>query len=130
MSKAIEASLKTATGEGVKDTYEPLNPEQAVREADTPVGLRNNGNTCYFNSLLQTYFTLPGFVEQIMQFVPEALEGEETERTKKGRLSQKLVQELQKVFSQMASSNKKYADPQNVLQYIVDDSFKKAFEGE
>lgn len=68
MAQVIEASLKTATGEAGSPTYEPLNPEQSIRENDVAVGLRNNGNTCYFNSLLQTYFAIPEFFEEVMKF--------------------------------------------------------------
>jgi len=32
------------------------------------VGLKNIGNTCYFNSILQVYFNLPEFVKTVFQF--------------------------------------------------------------
>ena len=38
----------------------------------TPVGLKNVGNTCYFNSLMQTYFMIPKLVEEIESFIPHA----------------------------------------------------------
>ena len=43
-------------------------------------GLANVGNTCYFNSLLQTYFTIPEFVEQIMIFKFNEEEAKEEEK--------------------------------------------------
>jgi len=49
-------------------TYEPLAPDQRLRDDDLPCGLRNIGNTCYFNSLLQVYYNMPKFVRAIMQF--------------------------------------------------------------
>ena len=33
-------------------TYEPISPEFSLRENDMIVGLKNIGNTCYFNSIL------------------------------------------------------------------------------
>lgn len=32
------------------------------------MGLKNIGNTCYFNSILQVYFNMPGFVNAIFSF--------------------------------------------------------------
>ena len=43
-------------------SVEPLPPDQRMREENQPAGLRNIGNTCYFNSLLQVYFSMPEFV--------------------------------------------------------------------
>jgi ubiquitin carboxyl-terminal hydrolase 25/28 len=42
-----------------------------VREKDLPVGLRNIGSTCYFNSLLQVYYSMPQFVTTILNFKDE-----------------------------------------------------------
>lgn len=36
--------------------------------AEWPVGLRNIGNTCYLNSLLQFYFTIKPFREIVLDF--------------------------------------------------------------
>jgi len=33
-----------------------------------PCGLKNIGNTCYFNSLLQVYYNLPRFVQEVLEF--------------------------------------------------------------
>jgi ubiquitin C-terminal hydrolase len=32
----------------------------------SPIGLKNVGNTCYFNSLLQTIFMLPNLTRKIL----------------------------------------------------------------
>ena len=57
--------------------YEPIaRVDQRIREQNQPTGLRNIGNTCYFNSLLQVYYTLPNFVTKILKFEVEQLEEE------------------------------------------------------
>ena len=52
-------------------SYEPLNPEQRKREEGVPCGLKNIGNTCYFNSLLQVYYNLPRFGREVLEFVDD-----------------------------------------------------------
>jgi hypothetical protein len=44
LSKALEESLKTQTA-NIADIYEPLTIEKRVREDNTPVGLKNIGNS-------------------------------------------------------------------------------------
>ena len=82
MAKAIQASLgndeesqiNAAILASIKnDSYEPLNPEQRKREVNCPVGLKNIGNTCYFNSILQVYFNMPDFVQAVFEFKDDGL---------------------------------------------------------
>jgi ubiquitin carboxyl-terminal hydrolase 25/28 len=41
------------------------------REEGVPVGLKNVGNTCYFNSLIQSYLTIPNLVIHVLEFKPD-----------------------------------------------------------
>lgn len=41
---------------------------EIMREEGKPCGLRNVGNTCWFNSIIQSLFHLPGFREIIFSF--------------------------------------------------------------
>ena len=62
------ASVQTQANNVNSASYEPLNPEQRKRDEGVPVGLKNIGNTCYFNSILQVYFNMPDFVKSIFDF--------------------------------------------------------------
>lgn len=48
---------------------EPLDLMHRFREDSdiTPIGLKNVGNTCYFNSLIQTLFLLPNISQKILE---------------------------------------------------------------
>ncbi|GAB0489650.1 hypothetical protein MMPV_000875 [Pyropia vietnamensis] len=70
---AIEASIREAGagsggagGAGVGPMGDPRSRRRASESV--PVGLRNIGNTCYLNSLLQTYFYLPRFRQAVFSF--------------------------------------------------------------
>lgn len=49
LQKAMEESLKS----------EPKTFDQRNRDENLPVGLKNVGNTCYFNTFIQALFFLP-----------------------------------------------------------------------
>ncbi|CAG9327992.1 unnamed protein product [Blepharisma stoltei] len=94
------------------NAFEPLNPEERIRVEGTPVGLKNIGNTCYFNSLIQTYFAIPAFVKAVMSFqIPQRVTSSKFQ----------LLSQLQKLFALMIGSNRKYIDPTSVLSSITDD---------
>ena len=116
-------------GGGGGSSIEPLSLEQRQREVGTPVGLKNDNLICYFNSLIQTYFMLPQFVQRILRFVPpaqfepekgtpqrddpqsETKAPEKSNEVLRKEASIKLVLELQRLFAFLIKSNKKYVEP-------------------
>jgi ubiquitin carboxyl-terminal hydrolase 25/28 len=125
LNKAIELSMKS------QDIIPDLeNPEKKLRKDGIPVGLRNVGNTCYFNCLLQIYFMLPQFVKRIMGYKHEEYKEVQSKRAKKEeekkeeirkKVSLDLAMNLQKLFSHLIYSNRRYVEPTAVLKALVDD---------
>lgn len=136
MNKAIIESMK---GFGLDQVqYEPLNPESCKRKNGVPVGLKNIGNTCYFNSLIQFYFMIPKLVLEILTFechqshalqLPPLDDSKKLEYLRK-KASISLVQELQKLMSFMVCSSRKYIDPSKVLNSLVDEFAKEIRVGD
>ncbi|OMJ85775.1 hypothetical protein SteCoe_12844 [Stentor coeruleus] len=136
MNKAIIESMKGFGLDPIQ--YEPLNPESCKRKNGMPVGLKNIGNTCYFNSLIQFYFMIPKLVFEILTFEchpSHALQLPPLDNSKKLEYSRKkasisLVQELQKLMSFMVCSSRKYIDPSKVLNSLVDEFAKEIRVGD
>ena len=74
----------------------------------------NVGNTCYFNSLMQTYFSVPELVQKVFAF--KTPEGEEKDQ----ETHVKFIKHLQILFAKMISSNSKFVDPSDVLSNMTD----------
>ena len=103
MARAIEQSIAAANP---KAEDEPSNPHHRIREPGMGVGLKNIGNTCYVNSLLQTYFSIPELREAIMKwdYTPWINDPAAAE-SKGGGVA--LVAALQQLFAEMMLSNRK-----------------------
>ena len=93
----------------------PKEPGSRVNDfplATWPVGCRNNGNTCYLNSVLQFLFTVKPLRELVLNFEayeqdpsPQALENKKVGRAivtpERVATAQKFVRELQSLFQLM-----------------------------
>ncbi len=99
LQKAILASKQDSFG-----TQDFATPVEKVRPKGLPVGLKNVGNTCYFNSLAQTYFMNHDFVKALLEFKRPRIEGEEGGVLRRKEASVELVVQLQRLFVRMAGS--------------------------
>lgn len=114
---------------GIDSNFDLQKFEKILRVKGEPIGLQNTGNTCYFNSLIQTLFRVNSFVKAVLtmpiqQTDPSAdlLESEENSIVLKRRQkSLEMVRYLQFLFSDMIFSKKKYLNSKNVLDRVVDD---------
>lgn len=128
-------SAQTGRDDAGSRSYDPLNIKKQIREVNKPLGLKNVGNSCYLNSLLQIYYSIPEFYTEIMSFIPDEEEQkqpagnnqqdkapEDSNEKKRVKTCQKLIVDLQYLFAQMNLSMKGYADPTDVLAKIIDES--------
>ncbi|PRP79760.1 hypothetical protein PROFUN_12622 [Planoprotostelium fungivorum] len=138
MAIAVENSLM-ANADGMSTINHYENPQFRKREDNVPVGIKNIGQTCYVNSLLQAYFHIPKLKRAILSYPtkvePSDINPVEDEPSKKEDtdkmdlevkepplLSQQSVQfmhELQKLFAMMELSNQKYVDPTALLGKVI-----------
>ncbi|KAJ6247285.1 ubiquitin carboxyl-terminal hydrolase 2 [Anaeramoeba flamelloides] len=128
LNKAIEQSLMDQQNQTNDESVtSKTDPNSRVGIKGMYKGLKNIGNTCYMNSLLQTYFHLEIFRNQIFSFHPTKNEWENLKKefnisVKKEvegiEKSISIIHELQNLFSQMILSNQKYVNPSNILKNI------------
>eukprot|EP01156_Anaeramoeba_ignava_P007083 Anaeramoba_ignava/a350556_27.p1 GENE.a350556_27~~a350556_27.p1 ORF type:complete len:407 (+),score=153.66 a350556_27:23-1243(+) len=126
LNRAIEESYRD-----MKKTdyhYEPVFSKSDLREENTPVGLKNIGNTCYLNSLLQAYFHIPSFRNGILSFNPTQKDWVEMRSKLDIDASYanfftplNLIHELQRLFSRMLLTNHRAVDPSDAVNKILAD---------
>lgn len=67
LQATLLASIQTAQGRTPVISSDPTTLE---RQGQIPVGLKNVGNTCYLNSLIQTYFMMPVLRKAVISYKP------------------------------------------------------------
>ncbi|XP_069598373.1 ubiquitin carboxyl-terminal hydrolase 28 isoform X2 [Ranitomeya imitator] len=95
------------------------NPNELRRSGDWPVGLKNIGNTCWFNVVMQSLFHLPEFRRLVhgYRISPNIVD---RCRTRNENRNIAFMHELQYLFALMVGSNKKYVDPTAALDLLKD----------
>ncbi|XP_045139560.1 ubiquitin carboxyl-terminal hydrolase 28 isoform X1 [Echinops telfairi] len=82
-----------------------------------PVGLKNVGNTCWFNAVIQSLFQLPEFRRLVLSYsLPQNVL--ETCRSHTEKRNIVFMQELQYLFALMMGSNRKFVDPSAALDLL------------
>ncbi|KAL6077181.1 Ubiquitin carboxyl-terminal hydrolase 28 [Balamuthia mandrillaris] len=116
LAKALEASFQSSGVDSYSLATVSNNPNHRKREDGVPVGLRNVGNTCYFNSLLQTYFFIPELRRAVLRFPPLSELSEEAAKSSTAAF----MVELQRLFAYMLLTNQKWVDPTPLLKKLMD----------
>jgi hypothetical protein len=116
LQKAISASIQSTT----PDVYQIVDrdPTKRQREEGVPAGIQNVGNTCYFNSFIQTYLFTPQICKTILSYPIQKLEGPDN----KDNDTKNFMKELQRLFGNLIRTNQKWVDPSNFLKSIVDNN--------
>ncbi|KAK9367424.1 hypothetical protein V1509DRAFT_626600 [Lipomyces kononenkoae] len=127
--------LKHFLSTGIVDLT--IEPEASETE---PVGLRNIGNTCYLNSLLQFYFTVKPLREMILSF-DDSQKEDVAEAIRRGKRiggrkvteleinrAQEFVHELCGLFNDLITSTESAVAPKHQLAYLTLVSSKDALQ--
>eukprot|EP00007_Cunea_sp_BSH-02190019_P006967 CAMPEP_0174234694 /NCGR_PEP_ID=MMETSP0417-20130205/4377_1 /TAXON_ID=242541 /ORGANISM="Mayorella sp, Strain BSH-02190019" /LENGTH=1071 /DNA_ID=CAMNT_0015313091 /DNA_START=99 /DNA_END=3311 /DNA_ORIENTATION=- len=115
LALAAEMSLQSAQGNTAALQEITQNPTMRVRQEGLPVGLRNVGNTCYLNSMLQTYYMFQPLRRAILSFPSSLLD--QCPPQQKDVLT--FMRELQLLFGRLLLSNQKYVDPTAFTKSLV-----------
>ncbi|KJE95150.1 ubiquitin carboxyl-terminal hydrolase [Capsaspora owczarzaki ATCC 30864] len=152
LSRAIEESLSTSrnangsngsNGHGTDEANLMLFSEPVqLREPGVPTGLRNIGNTCYFNSFLPLYFSIPEFRKAVLEVHVDTQQAEvrgqiaalrdfdpAISTLRKRDFAFTFIKELQALFALLIVSREKAVNPTLLLNSFVNDSGQKVEVG-
>ncbi|VDM10682.1 unnamed protein product [Wuchereria bancrofti] len=132
--KAIEESLKdnqNIPGFSPFAQRDPENPYERRRCGLAPVGLKNIGNSCWFNVIVQTLFHIPRFRQMLFdtpiknrtKYITGKSnswrnESVQLNETNMDALTTSLLISLRQLAACLEASSRAYVDPTNVLKII------------
>ncbi|EFO27256.2 hypothetical protein LOAG_01224 [Loa loa] len=132
--KAIEESLKdnqNIPGFSPFAQRDPENPYERRRCGLSPVGLKNIGNSCWFNVIVQTLFHIPRFRQMLFDIPTKNRtryiitksnswenESSQLNETNMDTLTTSLLISLRQLAACLKASSRAYVDPTNVLKII------------
>ncbi|XP_044078439.1 ubiquitin carboxyl-terminal hydrolase 25 isoform X3 [Siniperca chuatsi] len=128
ISRVLEASIAENKA-SLKRTHTEVwsdspNPHDRKRIDNSPVGLKNVGNTCWFSAVIQSLFNLLEFQRLVLNYSPPA-RVHDLPRNQKEHRNLPFMQELRNLFSLMVGSKRKYVDPSRAVE-ILKDAFKSS----
>jgi len=137
-SQNFEEQTMRAIALSIEEDAKALTPDLILRAPDTLVGLKNIGNTCYFNALIQQLFQIEEFVQILLGFCPpfniekavDELNLTDPVIVQRKKDSVKLIIELQKLAALMFFGNKNVLDPSDAMKSIIDSQGRKVKIGE
>uniref|UniRef100_G3TJ53 Ubiquitin carboxyl-terminal hydrolase n=1 Tax=Loxodonta africana TaxID=9785 RepID=G3TJ53_LOXAF len=117
MHEATSAETKRSKRKRCEVWGENPNPRDWRRVDGWPVGLKNVGNTCWFNAVIQSLFQLPEFRRLVLSYsLPQNVLENCRSHTEKRNIV--FMQELQYLFALMMGSNRKFVDPSAALDLL------------
>ncbi|CAF3670140.1 unnamed protein product [Adineta steineri] len=99
-----------------RETMEQMIDESDIAEReslDEPAGLKNIGNTCWFNSVIQTLYTLPYFRRLIFNFQYPTINHSLTDSEQQALC---LTEELRYLFALMLKSPRRSINPDRAIK--------------
>ncbi|CAF3727151.1 unnamed protein product [Rotaria sp. Silwood1] len=99
-----------------RETVEQIIDESDIAErksCDEPVGLKNIGNTCWFNSIVQALYTLPYFRQLILNFPRSVINRELTDSEKQAIC---FTEELRNLCFLMLKSPRRSINPDRAIK--------------
>ncbi|VDK45283.1 unnamed protein product [Anisakis simplex] len=105
---------------------DPENPHERRRYELAPVGLKNMGNSCWFNVVSQTLYHIPKFRSKIFEVKTDFLStrgsnpsaNEPSSSTQPSITPQTLLITFRRLYALLLASERGYVDPSDVLSTI------------
>ncbi|EDV26154.1 uncharacterized protein TRIADDRAFT_55977 [Trichoplax adhaerens] len=135
ISRVIEASYFDNNSNGTKrkrnDSFSRMPNPYELKRGDAPVGLKNVGNSCWFNAVIQSLFHLPVVRQLVLDYrISEEmlLSGYADSNPLKSRGSIIFIAQLQPLFALLAGSERKYIEPHEYFKQ-VSETFRSETSG-
>ena len=134
--KNFKLAMENSKLENLKPKFQAKIDKTVKRSNQIPyIGMANLGNTCYFNSIMQILFFSDCFSKKICKFnakieaisIKQSKEDLSKEQENKLKMKKKylengivLINEIQIMFGRMIKGKINYANPQGVLDHLME----------
>jgi ubiquitin C-terminal hydrolase len=137
-SLELKQAISNSMESNVKPKFKDKRDKTVIRkENDQFIGMANLGNTCYFNSMMQILYFSDCFAQKICEYnakieLLKELDAKSdstlTEDQKQKKIMKKkflqngvrLIEEIQEMFGKMLFGKINYANPQGVLDHLME----------